>query len=98
MVSFTSTKKLFYASYCVDSGKQYPLFRLLQKRSKELDSGGFIGTILMELSKAYDCLRHDLLMIKLEAFGLENGTPNLFWITSVLRNNELNLVLLIMNG
>ena len=62
----------------MDSGKQYPLFRLLQKRSKELDSVGFIGTILMNLSKAYDCLHHDLLMIKLEAYGLDNGTPNLF--------------------
>ena len=62
----------------MDSGKQYPLFRLLQKRSKELDSGGFIGTILMNLSKAYDCLHHDLLMIKLEAYGLDNGTPKLF--------------------
>ena len=62
----------------MDSGRQYPLFRLLQKRSKELDSGGFIGTILMNLSKAYDCLHHDLLMIKLEAYGLDNGTPNLF--------------------
>ena len=62
----------------MDSRKQYPLFRLLQKRSKELDSGGFIGTILMNLSKAYDCLHHDLLMIKLEAYGLDNGTPNLF--------------------
>ena len=38
---------------------QHALFRLLQKWQKELDSGGFIGTILMNLSKAYDCLPHD---------------------------------------
>ena len=57
----------------MDSLKQYILFRLLQKRSKELDSGGFIGTILMNLSKGCDCLRHYLLMVKLEAYG-----PNLF--------------------
>ena len=28
--------------------------------SKELDSGGFIGTILIDFSKAYHCLPHDL--------------------------------------
>ena len=57
----------------MDSLKQYILFRLLQKRSKELDSGGVIGTVLMDLSKGCDCLRHYLLMVKLEAYG-----PNLF--------------------
>ena len=44
---------------------------------KEVDSGGFNGTILMELSKAYDCLPHDLLIAKLEAYRLDNGSHNL---------------------
>ena len=56
---------------------QHALFRLLQKWQKELDSGGFIGTILMDLSKAYDCLPHDLLIAKLEAYGLDNDSLTL---------------------
>ena len=31
----------------------------------------------MDLSKAYDCLSHDLLITKLEAYGLDNGSLNL---------------------
>ena len=31
----------------------------------------------MVLSKAYDCLRHDLFTAKLEAYGLDNGSLNL---------------------
>ena len=62
----------------MESVKQYPQFRLLQKRSKELDSREFIGTILIDLSKSYDCLFHYLLMVKLGAYGLDSGSPNLF--------------------
>ena len=31
----------------------------------------------MDLSKAYDCLPHNLLTAKLEAYGIDNGSPNL---------------------
>ena len=37
---------------------------------KQLDESGFIGTILMDLPKAYDCLPHNLMVAKLEAYGL----------------------------
>ena len=45
--------------------------------AKGLDSGRFIGKILMDLSKGYDCLPHDLLTAKLEVYALDNGSFNL---------------------
>ena len=63
--------------FCKSHSTQHALSRLLQKWQKELDSKGFICTILTDLSKAYDCLPHDLLIAKLEAYGLGNGSLNL---------------------
>ena len=55
---------------------QHSLSRILQKYQKEFDSGRFIGTILMDLSKVYDCLRHDFSIAKIEGYGLGNDSLN----------------------
>ena len=65
---------------------QHALFRLLQAWQKELDQCGFVGTVLMDLSKAYDCLPHDLLIAKLEAYGLD--TTSLSLIKNYLANRK----------
>ena len=50
---------------------QHDLFKLIHSCQKELDQKGFMGTILMDLSKAYDCIPHDLLIAKLECYGTD---------------------------
>ena len=52
----------------------------------------------MDLSKAYDCLPHDLLIAKLEAYNPENDSLNFTLDSSVSGNKELKLVTLIVNG
>ena len=56
---------------------QHALFKLLQSWQKELDQYGYVGTVLMDLSKAYDCIPHELLLAKLEAYGLNKKSLNL---------------------
>ena len=56
---------------------QCALFKLLHSWQKELDNSGFIGTILTDLSKAYDCLPHDLIIAKFEAYSLRKNSLKL---------------------
>ena len=56
---------------------QHAPFRLLQEWQNEIDKSGFVGTISMDLSKAYNCLLHDLLITKFETYGISKSVLNL---------------------
>ena len=53
---------------------------------ENLDKGGECGVIFMDLSKAFDCLQHDLLLAKLNAYGYDY--KSLKFILSFLSNRK----------
>ena len=50
---------------------QHALLNLINKWHSCLDNSGVVGTILMDLSKAFDCLPHELILAKLHAYGVD---------------------------
>jgi hypothetical protein len=46
------------------------LLRLLEDWKTALDKNQYVAAILMDLSKAFDCLPHAILLCKLSAYGL----------------------------
>ena len=80
LISYLGMPTRFSVSFCAVLEKtitQNALFRLLQSCQKALDNSEYVGTVLMDLSKAYDCIPHDLLIAKLEAYVLDKTSRHL---------------------
>ena len=60
-----------------DSSTQHTIIELPQAWQKEPDRCKIVGTVLMDLSKVYGCLVQDLLVAKLEAYGLDMASLSL---------------------
>ena len=78
---------------------QHALFKLLQFWQKELDNGGFVGTIRMDLSKLYDCIPQELLIAKLKCYGVGNRSLRLLLdYLSLIENKGRKQVHLLVHG
>ena len=47
---------------------------MIDRWQKAIDSGKIAGALLTDLSKAFDCINHELLIAKLEAYGFSNSS------------------------
>ena len=56
---------------------QHALLYMLHNWQREIDRGKRVGVILMDLSKAFDCINHDLLIAKMHSYGFSKQSLRL---------------------
>ena len=83
----------FFSEYIAANREHYSsnhvLIRLIENWKKVLDEKFFVGTVLLDLSKAFDCIPHDLLIVKLHAYGFSEKTVT--FIYSYLKRRKQNI-------
>ena len=62
------------------------LITLIETWKKYLDNNESFGALLTDLSKAFGCVNHELVIVKLHAYGLDNSSLRL--IHSYLNNRQ----------
>ena len=81
----------YIAAYREKYSSNHVLIRLIENWKKALDDKFFVGTVLMDLSKANksNCIPHDLLIAKLHAYGFSEKTAT--FICSCLKRRKRNV-------
>ena len=80
--SFLSRNRKAYST-------NHVLLRLIEQWKSALDNKNFVEAVLMGLSKAFDCIPHDLLIAKLHAYGFSENSLTFFY--SYLKRRKQNV-------
>ena len=79
----------YMAAYRVHNSSSHFLIRLIEHWKKALAEKFVASTILMDLSIAFDCIPHDLLIAKLHVYGFSEKTVT--FINSYLKRRKQNV-------
>ena len=67
------TLSIFIAAYRKAYSTQHVLIKLVEEWKSKLDNNLLVGSVLMDLSKAFDSIPHDLIIAKLHAYGFDEN-------------------------
>ena len=76
----------FLSAYRKNYSSQNILISLTEEWRKNLDNNFVVGAVLTDLSKAFDCIPHDLIIAKLSAYNFSDEA--LSYIYSYLSNRR----------
>ena len=67
----------FQCGFRKDYSAQHCLLAMIEKWKTAVDNGGVFAALLTDLSKAFDCIPHDLIIAKLAAYGFDTNALRL---------------------
>ena len=70
---------------------QHAQLKLVEDCRKALDKKGCAGAVMMDLSKAFDCLHHELLLAKLHTYGFSRAPLDLIHNYLTNRKQRVNV-------
>ena len=70
---------------------EHVLIELVEQWKQGLDSNKHAGAIMMDLSKAFDCLPHPLTIAKLHTYGMSEHSSGLIWSYLTERSQRVKL-------
>ena len=83
---FKNILSQFLSAYRKHFSTQQVLLRIIENWKLHLGNNKIVGAILMNLLTAFDCLPHELIIIKLAAYELREGALQV--IFSYLKNRK----------
>ena len=94
----------FISAYRKSYSSDHVLIRLIESWKKSLDQKKFVGAVLMDLSKAFDSIPHDLLIAKMHAYSFSKNSLVFFYSylkrrkQSVRINNTHSIFQILLSG
>ena len=69
----------FTSAYREGYSTNHVLLRLIEQWKSALDKINLVGAVLIDLSKAFECISHDLVIAKLHAYGFSENSLIFFY-------------------
>ena len=74
---------------------QHCLITLIEKWKESVENGEAFLALFTDLSKAFDCLSHELLIAKLDAYGFDRVNKSVYIVSHTYRFCWQNAIILI---
>ena len=81
----------FQCNFCKGFSTENCLLYMIENWKESLDQGGHYSALLSDLLKAFDCIMHDLLIAKLQAYGFNNDSLNFICNYMLVREQRIKI-------